>query len=194
MIFYDFINFRLIFLIIYNKILSFLCLQVINVFLKSHSWKLEHQVQCSFENISLYPCILVFSCLVVVVLRSPIHANEPSEYNGMLYRTSNRVLNNGIKVIILICMDGTSQYHHHQLFHPTMAVSSRRLACIVHDTFFFHVPLRNSYSSHSITFPCAVHSSCVFSVYSQAAKLWVVVFNGWQLAKMKKSIPDMSLP
>ena len=51
--------------------------------------------------------------LVVVVLRSPIHANEPSEYNGMLYRTSNRVLNNGIKVIILICMDGTSQYHHH---------------------------------------------------------------------------------
>ena len=52
---------------------------------------------------------------VVVVLRSPIHANEPSEYNGMLYRTSNRVLNNGIKVIILICMDGTSQYHHHRL-------------------------------------------------------------------------------
>ena len=50
---------------------------------------------------------------VVVVLRSPIHANEPSEYNGMLYRTSNRVLNNGIKVIILICMDGTSQYHHY---------------------------------------------------------------------------------
>ena len=49
----------------------------------------------------------------MVVLRSPIHANEPSEYNGMLYRTSNRVLNNGIKVIILICMDGTSQYHHH---------------------------------------------------------------------------------
>ena len=49
-----------------------------------------------------------------MVLRSPIHANEPSEYNGMLYRTSNRVLNNGIKVIILICMDGTSQYHHHQ--------------------------------------------------------------------------------
>ena len=31
----------------------------------------------------------------------------------MLYRTSNRVLNNGIKVIILICMDGTSQYHHY---------------------------------------------------------------------------------
>ena len=54
-----------------------------------------------------------YSLLVVVVLRSPIHANEPSEYNGMLYRTSNRVLNNGIKVIILICMDGTSQYHHH---------------------------------------------------------------------------------
>ena len=52
--------------------------------------------------------------MVVVVLRSPIHANEPSEYNGMLYRTSNRVLNNGIKVIILICMDGTSQYHHHR--------------------------------------------------------------------------------
>ena len=47
---------------------------------------------------------------VVVVLRSPIHANEPSEYNGMLYRTSNRVLNNGIKVIILICMDGTSHW------------------------------------------------------------------------------------
>ena len=56
---------------------------------------------------------------VVVVLRSPIHANEPSEYNGMLYRTSNRVLNNGIKVIILICMDGTSQYHHH-LFPQVM--------------------------------------------------------------------------
>ena len=54
---------------------------------------------------------------VVVVLRSPIHANEPSEYNGMLYRTSNRVLNNGIKVIILICMDGTSQYHHHQFWY-----------------------------------------------------------------------------
>ena len=57
--------------------------------------------------------------LVVVVLRSPIHANEPSEYKGMLYRTSNRVLNNGIKVIILICMDGTSQYHHHPVpLHP----------------------------------------------------------------------------
>ena len=54
--------------------------------------------------------------MVVVVLRSPIHANEPSEYNGMLYRTSNRVLNNGIKVIILICMDGTSQYHHHPFY------------------------------------------------------------------------------
>ena len=52
----------------------------------------------------------------MVVLRSPIHANEPGEYNGMLYRTSNRVLNNGIKVIILICMDGTSQYHHHPKF------------------------------------------------------------------------------
>ena len=53
--------------------------------------------------------------MVVVVLRSPIHANEPSEYNGMLYRSSNRVLNNGIKVIILICMDGTSQYHHYPI-------------------------------------------------------------------------------
>ena len=61
----------------------------------------------------------VLPFLVVVVLRSPIHANEPSEYNGMLYRSSNRVLNNGIKVIILICMDGTSQYHHYQLFVPT---------------------------------------------------------------------------
>ena len=64
------------------------------------------------------PAVLrVFQNWVVVVLRSPIHANEPSEYNGTLYRTSNRVLNNGIKVIILICMDGTSQYHHHQYCH-----------------------------------------------------------------------------
>ena len=62
------------------------------------------------------PFSVSYNNLVVVVLRSPIHANEPSEYNGMLYRTSNRVLNNGIKVIILICMDGTSQYHHHQQF------------------------------------------------------------------------------
>ena len=61
-----------------------------------------------------YICRDVSKTMVVVVLRSPIHANEPSEYNGMLYRTSNRVLNNGIKVIILICMDGTSKYHHHQ--------------------------------------------------------------------------------
>ena len=60
----------------------------------------------------------------MVVLRSPIHANEPSEYNGMLYRTSNRVLNNGIKVIILICMDGTSQYHHHPHLSCFMLVSS----------------------------------------------------------------------
>ena len=60
-----------------------------------------------------FPCKGLASILVVVVLRSPIHANEPSEYNGMLYRSSNRVLNNGIKVIILICMDGTSQYHHY---------------------------------------------------------------------------------
>ena len=29
--------------------------------------------------------------LVVVVLRSPIHANEPSEYNGMLYRVSGQL-------------------------------------------------------------------------------------------------------
>ena len=63
----------------------------------------------------LSPLVLAIPAIwVVVVLRSPIHANEPSEYNGMLYRTSNRVLNNGIKVIILICMDGTSQYHHHR--------------------------------------------------------------------------------
>ena len=47
-------------------------------------------------------------------IEKSIHANEPSEYNGMLYRSSNRVLNNGIKVIILICMDGTSQYHHYR--------------------------------------------------------------------------------
>ena len=60
---------------------------------------------------------------VVVVLRSPIHANEPSEYNGMLYRTSNRVLNNGIKVIILICMDGTSQYHHYHILSGGAGVS-----------------------------------------------------------------------
>ena len=150
MVFYDFISFRWIFLVIYNKILSFLCLQVINVFLNSHSWKLEHQVQCSFENISLIPCILVFP-----------------------------------------------------LFHRMMAVSSRRLACIVHHTFFFHVPLRNSYfffpifialfslnnsihmiytscmcifklwnsiqtifNCHKATFPCAVHPSCVYSVYT----------------------------
>ena len=65
--------------------------------------------------------------LVVVVLRSPIHANEPSEYNGMLYRTSNRVLNNGIKVIILICMDGTSQYHHYQNFIGFWTKSSREV-------------------------------------------------------------------
>ena len=43
------------------------------------------------------------------------HSCKWHEYNGMLYRTSNRVLNNGIKVIILICMDGTSQYHHHPI-------------------------------------------------------------------------------
>ena len=60
--------------------------------------------------------------MVVVVLRSPIHANEPSEYNGMLYRTSNGVLNNGIKVIILICMDGTSQYHHYHQYAMIMII------------------------------------------------------------------------
>ena len=64
--------------------------------------------------------------MVVVVLRSPIHANEPSEYNGMLYRTSNRVLNNGIKVIILICMDGTSQYHHYQEYHSVYKLMSEK--------------------------------------------------------------------
>ena len=63
-----------------------------------------------------YKSYIYRTVILVVVLRSPIHANEPSEYNGMLYRTSNRVLNNGIKVIILICMDGTSQYHHHRNF------------------------------------------------------------------------------
>ena len=67
--------------------------------------------------------------LVVVVLRSPIHANEPSEYNGMLYRTSNRVLNNGIKVIILICMDGTSQYHHYPYFRGSMATHINMKRC-----------------------------------------------------------------
>ena len=68
-----------------------------------------HQTDTSSANY-----FLSLALWVVVVLRSPIHANEPSEYNGMLYRTSNRVLNNGIKVIILICMDGTSQYHHYR--------------------------------------------------------------------------------
>ena len=66
-------------------------------------------------HISIIVLELPAKLQVVVVLRSPIYVNEPSEYNGMLYRTSNRVLNNGIKVIILICMDGTSQYHHHQV-------------------------------------------------------------------------------
>ena len=70
--------------------------------------------------------------LVVVVLRSPIHANEPSEYNGMLYRTSNRVLNNGIKVIILICMDGTSQYHHHRSFSSyIISVNHYQYSCLI---------------------------------------------------------------
>ena len=73
---------------------------------------------------------------VVVVLRSPIHANEPSEYNGMLYRTSNRVLNNGIKVIILICMDGTSQYHHHRL----LAMRRRRPFLAKNPDFRHYVP------------------------------------------------------
>ena len=74
------------------------------------------QSSWSSPGIIQWPPVEKYMCKlwVVVVLRSPIHANEPSEYNGMLYRTSNRVLNNGIKVIILICMDGTSQYHHHQ--------------------------------------------------------------------------------
>ena len=79
--------------------------------------------------------------VVVVVLRSPIHANEPSEYNGMLYRTSNRVLNNGIKVIILICMDGTSQYHHHQICdtfgHPMISI-----AILIYGTTLFSPPPR----------------------------------------------------
>ena len=54
----------------------------------------------------------------------------------MLYRTSNRVLNNGIKVIILICMDGTSQYHHHRtiifiLSHPwSRARKGQRTNCV----------------------------------------------------------------
>ena len=67
-------------------------------------------------GIVCWACMSLIQCgnVVLVVLRSPIHANEPSESNGMLYRTSNRVLNNGIKVIILICMDGSSQYHHHR--------------------------------------------------------------------------------
>ena len=71
---------------------------------------------------------------VVVVLRSPIHANEPSEYNGMLYRASNRVLNNGIKVIILICMDGTSQYHH----HPTRCVVCLSFVTSLHSNYLYH--------------------------------------------------------
>ena len=76
----------------------------------SYSISIAYQVKSSQVKSSK---TLLHHFWVVVVLRSPIHANEPSEYNGMLYRTSNRVLNNGIKVIILICMDGTSQYHHH---------------------------------------------------------------------------------
>ena len=80
------------------------------------------------RDMSVYEYRL-FHFWVVVVLRSPIHANEPSEYNGMLYRTSNRVLNNGIKVIILICMDGTSQYHHHR--KPSVVCSRERaLPCM----------------------------------------------------------------
>ena len=62
-------------------------------------------------------------------------------------------------------------YPRFQLFHRMMVVSSRRLACIVHHTFFFHVPLRNSYSSHSTTFPCAEHSSCVYSAPFQITVL-----------------------
>ena len=74
----------------------------------------EFTTYLSFPNFRSNYFVIKCDFWVVVVLRSPIHANEPSEYNGMLYRTSNRVLNNGIKVIILICMDGTSQYHHHR--------------------------------------------------------------------------------
>ena len=79
---------------------------------------------------------------VVVVLRSPIHANEPSEYNGMLYRTSNRVLNNGIKVIILICMDGTSQYHHHRIFAANQDTSV--LLCDKRDVYISSTATMNS--------------------------------------------------
>ena len=80
-------------------------------FVSQHFKNNWHSTPVPELNIDYHAC--AFQIWVVVVLRSPIHANEPSEYNGMLYRTSNRVLNNGIKVIILICMDGTSQYHHH---------------------------------------------------------------------------------
>ena len=58
---------------------------------------------CQVRTFLLFTiCTHPLQMRVVVVLRSPIHANEPSEYNGMLYCTSNRELNNGIKVIILI--------------------------------------------------------------------------------------------
>ena len=85
-----------------------LLLCTINCFLQ---W--DHLPNMAVGDLAFYYTLYLW--MVVVVLRSPIHANEPNEYNGMLYRTSNRVLNNGIKVIILICMDGTSQYHHHPM-------------------------------------------------------------------------------
>ena len=50
------------------------------------------------------------SSLSMMVLRSPIYiyADEPSEYIGMFYRTSNRILNNGINVIISFAWMGFS--------------------------------------------------------------------------------------
>ena len=80
--------------------------------------KKQHQITVPSRSYSLGKCrnriYQLTENWVVVVLRSPIHGNEPSEYNGTLYYTSNWELNNGIKVIILICIDGTSQYHNHR--------------------------------------------------------------------------------
>ena len=48
----------------------------------------------------------------------------------------------------------------------------------------------------TVTFQCPIHDQSSYSVQLKliGGRLGTTFVNGWQLAKMKKSIPDMSLP
>ena len=56
-----------------------------------------------------------FSIVVMVVLRSPIHANKDYDLYSVVEFSVRCAVEHAIVFTWLICMNGTSQYHHYPI-------------------------------------------------------------------------------